>query len=233
MGSDDAFLSPVLSRRSLDDFLVRSSILRALCSKMGEFRGILLDVGSGDQPYRPLMVAGDSEVKVYISLDIPGSRYASPDLYWDGVSMSLKSNSVDCAMATEVIEHCPKPKAVLSEICRVLKPGGILFLTVPFLWPLHDVPDDEFRYTPFSLARILHDAGFAHIDLEAMGGWDASLAQMIGLWARRRPMSEAKRAVVSLLALPVVKWLARRDSPPTSFKTSVMITGIAALATKD
>jgi len=31
------------------------------------------------------------------------------------------------------------------KLVRVLKPGGLLFLTLPFLWPLHSVPNDEYR----------------------------------------------------------------------------------------
>ena len=53
------------------------------------------------------------------------------------------------------------------------------------LWPLHDVPYDECRYTPFAIKRHLRNAGFEQFRLKPLGGWDASLAQMIGLWILR------------------------------------------------
>ena len=98
--------------------------------------------------------------------------------------MPFENNQFDSAFGTEVLEHCPYPKAILKEVNRVLKPGGIFFFTVPFIWPLHEVPHDEFRYTPFSLKRLLEESGFEKIELEATGGWHASLAQMLGLWIK-------------------------------------------------
>jgi hypothetical protein len=52
----------------------------------------------------------------------------------------------------------------------MLKPGSLLFFTVSFLWPLHDVPRDAYRYTPFALERHLRNSGFAQIKLKALGG---------------------------------------------------------------
>jgi len=93
---------------------------------------------------------------------------------------------IEDSIATEVFEHCPDPEIVMKEIWRVLKLGGILFFTVPFLWNLHETPYDEYRYTPFALKRHLTQSGFTEIEIKAMGGWDAALAQMLGLWVRRR-----------------------------------------------
>lgn len=155
-----------------------------------------------------------------------------PDLFWDGKQIPLEDKTVDCALATEVFEHCPNPEIVMREALRVLKPGGFIFFTVPFLWSLHDVPHDEYRYTPFALERHLRNSGFYHIKLEALGGWDASLAQMIGLWARRRPISPWKRAILSRLLTPVVRYLTEHDQQPSVFSNSTMITGITGTAFK-
>jgi SAM-dependent methyltransferase len=156
-----------------------------------------------------------------------------PDLLWDGKTIPLADNSIDCAIATEVFEHCFEVEPVMREIWRVLKPGGSLFFTVPFLWPLHEVPYDAVRYTPFSLNRYLEKVGFSKIDLRALGGWDASFAQMIGLWSRRRLMSKRKRKFISMLALPIIRYLLKKDRATTVlFKESSMITGIKGVAYK-
>jgi hypothetical protein len=111
----------------------------------------------------------------------------------------------------------------------------MLFFTVPFLWAIHDFPNDQYRFTPYALDRHLRKAGFQDVKMRALGGWVASLAQMIGLWAGRRPMPRIPRAIVSRLAVPVVSFLLKWDAPPSvpfDFDATIMITGIAGTAVK-
>jgi SAM-dependent methyltransferase len=234
MGLNGVFLALRCTLGNLGTFVVRSAILEALKKALPLFSGILLDVGCGDMPYKSFVLRRPSQVTRYLGLDLESSPLYQnkPDLFWNGRKIPLPESSVDCAMATEVFEHCPNPEVVLRELWRVLKPGGLLFFTVPFLWPLHDVPYDEYRYTPFSLERHLINSGFQQISLKALGGWDASLAQMIGLWVRRRPMSVTKRKILSRVAMPVVRYLANKDHKPHEFGESCMITGISGTAVK-
>ncbi len=227
------FLKPQCIPSKLDIFAVRQAILDALHFHLKDFSGTLLDIGCGYMPYKQLILKPPSHVQKYIGLDLKDNTYQKPDLEWDGCTIPLSDNSVDCALATEVLEHCPEPELLMREALRVLKPGGLLFFTVPFLWPLHDVPHDEYRYTPYSLERHLRNVGFEQINLKALGGWDASLAQMIGLWVRRRLMRfPRKRAVLSRLVLPLIWLLTKLDQPPTEFYESCMITGLSGTAIK-
>jgi SAM-dependent methyltransferase len=233
MLGDPAFLDPRCSAGTLDLFVARRSILEALRRQLPRFTGTVLDVGCGVMPYQPLFSTPLSRVSTYIGLDLPNSGYPQvPGLLWDGQRIPLREASVDGAIATELFEHCSDPGLVMREVQRVLKPGGILFFSVPFLWPLHCVPHDEYRYTPFALERLLRSAGYTEVELTALGGWDASLAQMIGLWVRRRPMVERRRRILAALALPFVRLLAGRDQLPRVFDEGCMITGIAGVALK-
>jgi len=232
MTGHDEFLNPQYAPDTLDLAGVRRSILTALTRELPRFHGTLLDVGAGYAPYRPLVLAPPSRVTRYIALDLSDNIYQPPDLKWDGSRIPLRTGAVDCALATEVFEHVPEPENMMRECLRVLKPGGLLFFTVPFLWPLHTVPYDEYRYTPFALGRHLQAAGFCEVRVSALGGWDASLAQMVGLWVRRRPMSNMTRRVLSRLAWPLVVYLARHDDVPQAFHESLMITGLAGTARK-
>ena len=225
------FVDPRLRVSELDFYVPRRAILTAIEDTMPLFRGQLLDVGCGIMPYRDFILSRAGTVTEYTGLDLPGTRHPTgPVLEWDGGAIPLPASSVDCVMATEVFKHCPDLSAVLTEIRRVLRRDGFLFFTVPFVWPLHLCPDDQYRYTPFSLARHLDVAGFKHSEILAMGGWDAALAQVLGLWARRRPLPRLARCVVSLLVLPMVRALAGRDNAAVDFMRDPLVSGFKGWA---
>lgn len=227
--------TPNLKPFSLDVFHVRAAIDGALRKVLPDLQGTLLDVGCGQKVYKDLVLCPPSRVSRYIGLDLADNpvHKNQPDITWQEGTIPLDDASVDCAICTEVLEHCPDPEAVLLEICRVLKPGGLLFFTVPFLWPLHEVPYDQCRYTPFALERHLVNSGFEKGDIRAMGGWDASLAQMLGLWVRRRPMQRWLRMGLSLLAWPWIWALLKLDGRRSAvFRESAMITGLSGTAHK-
>lgn len=229
-------LNPSLTINTLDTYIVRSSILRALKQYLPLLEGKLLDVGCGHMPYKQMFLGPSCNVKEYIGLDLTQNKYQAPDISWDGERIPLSNGSVDCAIATEVFEHCEDIEMVMAEIFRVLKPSGVLFLSVPFLWNLHDIPNDEYRYTPFSLRRHLDNSGYVNIDISSLGGWDASLAQMLGLWVRRRLtntyIQRGVRLVLSVIALPFVWSLYKFDHPPDIFASNTMVTGLCAVAFK-
>ncbi len=229
---DDEFLGLKLESDNLDFYFVRSEIERFLRAHAGELHCRLLDIGAGYAPYRELLTSPPSRVTEYVTLDLAGNLYQPADVVWDGATMPFDDGSVDCALATELFEHCPDPGHVMAEACRVLRPGGFLLFTVPFLWPLHTVPGDEYRFTPFSLDRLLRNAGFGGVEIAPIGGWNASLAQMLGLWIRRKPMTKSARWTLSRLGRPVVWSLLARDRPPAEFGESTMVAGLCGKATK-
>lgn len=219
----------------MDTWYHKGQIRDQLERLLPRLSGTLLDVGCGDMLYREMVLGEPGRVTRYVGLDLQGSEYVqtAPDLTWDGSTIPLDDNSIDCVLATELLEHCPNPEAVLREIGRVLAPGGVLLVTVPFLWPIHDPPHDEYRFTPFAIERLVASGGLDVATLEPFGGWDASLAQMVGLWVRRRPMPRCVRGFLSVLAWPAVCMLARFDRGAGDFrKSSVMIAGLACVAVK-
>jgi colanic acid/amylovoran biosynthesis glycosyltransferase len=231
------FLNLPCAPSVLEHFIVRNAIKRALKEVLLKFHGVLLDVGSASMPYKPLLIAEAKNMSGYISLDLkPSERYPfNPDLIWDGKTIPLQDNAVNCAIATEVFEHFPNPETVMVEILRVLEPGGILFFTVPFLWRLHTVPFDEYRYTPFSLERHLRNAGFGDVKIKPLGGPDASLGQILALWATGRSRSRLHhlmKPVITFLCTPIVWLLAKLDTRPTEFYEGCLITGLSGTAAK-
>ena len=232
----DNFTQIPFTAENLDRFVVRTAIFEAIKEHLPDFKGKLLDMGCGRMPYKDFLF-GHGQIKEYVGLDIDGAiQYDSnlkPDFTWDGFTMPFLDETFDTIFATEVLEHCPFPEVTLKEAYRVLKPGGCLFFTTPFFWNLHEVPHDEYRYTPFSLKRHLSNAGYMDITIKASGGWHASLAQMLGLWVRRSPMSSKKRRYLSMLFRPIIKRLLKMGSKEkVDFNQGPMITTLYGTALK-
>lgn len=225
-----------LGKDNLDNYYIRNAIFTSLNNNLPLFKGSLLDFGCGKMPYKEHILQ-NSNVDKYVGLDIEGAiNYDSkiePDITWNGITMPFENDSFDTAFGTEVLEHCSNPETLLKEVLRVLKPKGYIFGTVPFLWPIHEAPYDEYRYTPFALKRHFINSGFVNIEIKATGGWHASMAQMLGLWVKRSPMSSKKRKILSIILKPIIKFLINYDSNTSiDFLKGPMITGLSFTAQK-
>ena len=79
-------------------------------------------------------------------------------------ALPLRDESCDLVLALDVLEHFEDDAFVLREVARVLKPGGLLFATVPafdFLWGPHDAYSHHFRrYRLPGLRAVIEGAGF-------------------------------------------------------------------------
>jgi SAM-dependent methyltransferase len=78
----------------------------------------------------------------------------------------LRSDSFDFVVCTEVLEHTLRPFEAVLEMRRVLKEGGLLFLSVPFNFRIHGPLPDCWRFTEHGLRTIL--SGFEILELNAL-----------------------------------------------------------------
>jgi SAM-dependent methyltransferase len=142
--------------------------------------GRLLDVGCGTKPYKSLF-----KVESYIGLDIdtPETRENKiADDFYDGAIFPYPTNSFDSAICNQVLEHVFNPEQFIREINRVLRPGGRLLLTIPFVWDEHEQPHDYARYSSFGLQALLTKNGFNILSHKKTGA-DASLIfQIINIY---------------------------------------------------
>jgi SAM-dependent methyltransferase len=232
----DGFLDIPFNFSQIDRYVIRRAILHALNEALPMFRGSLLDIGCGAQPYRS-MIEIQSKINAYKGLDLEGGRSypgeKKPDEYWDGNQIPFTDGSFQTIIATEVMEHVDYPDRFLNEVYRVLETGGLFFFTVPFLWNLHEVPNDAYRYTPFRMEKHLAVNGFREIEVRAGGGWHASLAMMLGLWVKRAPLSISKRRILVRIIKPLMAYLLKKDLRPVApFREGLMITNLYGWARK-
>jgi SAM-dependent methyltransferase len=90
-----------------------------------------------------------------IGLDIYKGK--GVDVVGDAHSLPFEDNKFDLILCTEVLEHLHSPQIAISEMHRVLKKDGLLILTTRFIFPLHDSPNDFYRYTKFGLEYLFKE----------------------------------------------------------------------------
>ena len=162
-------------------WICRTALHIAITPHAAQAQGVVLDFGCGTGPYRNLF----SQAEKYIGLeyDTPENRaHKAADIFYDGEHVPLESESIDCILSTQTLEHVPNPQSIVKEWSRVLRPGGRLLLTVPLLWPEHEMPYDFQRYTTNGIKALLHDSGFRLIHHERLVGDCRAPAQLFLAW---------------------------------------------------
>ena len=138
-------------------------------------KGQLLDVGCGRRPYEKSFFAGATQ---YVGCDYLSDR-SNPDVVCSALDLTFGDNEFDTVASTEVLEHVPDPLRGLREMRRVLKPDGMLILSVPQYWTRHEVPHDYFRFPYDGLLHLLQASGFELQRLFNRGRSYAYLGQVI------------------------------------------------------
>lgn len=187
----------------------RFGATRAVIAELAH--GRVLDVGCGHMPFRDF-------ARVYVA------SYEGFDLErrTEGVThvgnaesmTAIATADYDTVFSFEVLEHLPHPQRAMHEMARVLKPGGVLLLTVPHLSRLHEEPHDYFRYTNHGLRVMLEEAGLVVDRIEPTAGLFSFLAHQMStvLLGLAWPIPGLRQLVYALnqavLVWPVL-WLDR------------------------
>lgn len=139
-------------------YIARRSLYIGIKEMGNEVTGKTLDVGCATKPYESLFRSD-----IYHGLEIETtvhSEESRADFYYDGNVFPFREGEYDSVVTNQVLEHVFNPDQFLSEINRVLKPGGALLLTVPFVWDEHEQPFDYARYSSFGLRSLMEKHGF-------------------------------------------------------------------------
>lgn len=159
-------------------YIIRRGLYRSIKELAHSVTGDILDFGCGSKPYESLF----RNSKSYIGLDIEVSGHSHQDskvdVFYDGKKIPFQKETFDGIVCFEVVEHVFNIDDVLSEMHRVLKPGGKLLLSAPFAWDEHEVPYDFARYTSFGLHHLLEKHQFEVIESTKTTSYLQTIGQM-------------------------------------------------------
>ena len=167
----------------------------------------ILDIGCGKGRLREKM----PDNTYYVGLDYPptgiGLYQTEADILCTAEALPLAHQSFDIVACLEVMEHLPNPAAAAREISRVLRPGGYAMVSVPFAYPLHDIPFDYQRLTAFQLTRIFERTGRQVQQLEETGHALESAALLANLALAKTVLDgiHLKRPAALLLPLLLIQ----------------------------
>jgi glycosyltransferase involved in cell wall biosynthesis len=141
------------------------------------FKGNVLNAGAG---CRDLSTIVEGELT---NQDIPhGNHNANIHIFSPIHEIPVDDDHFDSVFCNAVLEHVANPTEVVEEIYRVLKPGGYLYLCIPFLQPEHLDPTDFQRYTKDGLRKLVTDQGFEVVKVEGVHTVYHTLGWIVEEW---------------------------------------------------
>jgi SAM-dependent methyltransferase len=197
-------------------YFSRKGLMSAMERHSKTLQGPLLDIGCGTKPYRDLF---PTTIYVGLEIDHESSRKRGiADAFYDGTVFPFADGEFSAVLCNQVLEHVFNPQEFLSEVHRVLKPGGRMLLSVPFVWDEHEQPFDYARYSSFGLAALMRESGFRVVCHEKLGADVTVIWQLINAyWYKvflRAPSVVRALAVLFLMApMNVLGLISRRLLP--------------------
>jgi SAM-dependent methyltransferase len=194
------------------NWLVRKLHNDLLQKYVGCLQGTVVDLGCGSRPHESdILVHADR----YIGIDWPSTLHGlKADIAADlNRPLPIRDQIADCVVSFQVIEHLAEPGVMLGEAQRILRPGGVLMLSAPFQWGVHEAPWDYQRFTRHGLQYQLTKSGFADLRIMPISGfWSMWLLklnyQTVRLIRGPRPL----RLVLRALLIPFW-WLVQKLAP--------------------
>jgi len=118
--------------------------------------------------YRELFAGCD-----YKTVDVDAK--AKPDIVGDIHNLGIPSDSVDAVICRSVLEHVEDPRKAVSELRRILRKGGKIYVSVPFIHPYHgSTYKDYWRFSRDGVELLFRD--FSKVEIEHVRGFFGSLA---------------------------------------------------------
>lgn len=184
-------------------YFIRRDLFNNISILALKIQGSILDFGCGRKPYQNLFTNSFS----YIGLDLDHTdrlkNNVFADLFYDGVTIPIEDYTIDNIFSSETFELLPDPNQILCEFNRILKPGGKLLITVPFVWEEHWRPYDNVRYTEIGIKNLLQNNGFEILESRKSTSYFASVLQLFitYLWRVVFPNNKLLKGLFTILLI--------------------------------
>jgi SAM-dependent methyltransferase len=172
----------------------------------GLLQGQVLNAGCG---WRDLSHLIEGELTNQ-DLTWPGDKRENVHIFSPLHQIPRPDNYFDAVLCIAVLEHVINPDAVMKELTRVLKPGGTLVASVPFLQPEHKVPTDFQRYTRDGLEVLFVNEGLKVIDIQPLFTVYHTIYWICEEWLQLK--NNIKYRVAKSTILPAIAFLAKKSS---------------------
>jgi SAM-dependent methyltransferase len=198
--------------RLTHNWLAKKLVNDKVRAHLALLRGTVIDLGCGTRPYEA-DILGTADA--YVGIDWGNSLHGThADVIADVARpLPIRDGAADCVVTFDVLEHVAEPACMLAECWRILRPGGLLMISVPFQWWVHEAPWDFYRYTRHGLEYLLGKAGFADVRVQATSGfWAMWVLKLNYQLARLVRGPRPVRMLVRALLVPAW-WLGQSLAP--------------------
>lgn len=135
---------------------------------------VVLDLACGESPFREFFIDTGTYLRMDRHAADPGVSLA------DMHAIPLDCESVDLVILSQALSDVPDPIIVMTEIGRILRPGGHVVVFESMSYPEHDMPYDYYRIMPMGLSWIAGKSGFEMEECTYLGGLFTRIAS---IWA--------------------------------------------------
>ncbi len=153
---------------------------------------LVLNLGSGPVPLHPVFV------------DVDAHPYPNVRVVSDCARLPFNDGAADAMVSIALLEHVEDPWRVVAEMRRVLKPGGRLYVYVPFICGYHAAPADFHRWTRSGAERLFK--GFDVLETRSAGPTSGFLWVLVEWLAILLSFGSRKLYVAWLIALMLSTW---------------------------
>lgn len=154
-------------------FYLKRDIIKA--NSLFRFNGKTIDIGCGEKPYLNIFkhcnYLGIDFRNYSLNNDFPSSKpdFFFNDEYIKTLKLPFPSKTFDNVFCFQVVEHHKNPQKFMEEIHRILKPGGKILFSCPFIEGIHEKPNDYQRYTEYGWREILIRNNFKLLRISRQG----------------------------------------------------------------
>ncbi|MEO7216797.1 MAG: class I SAM-dependent methyltransferase [Gemmatimonadaceae bacterium] len=199
----EAFITSPLAIVISPVYFIRNGLYKHISSLAPAMGGDFLDFGCGSKPYESLFANRSSYTGVDVQVSGHDHRTSRIDVYYDGKTLPFADRRFDSTVCFEVFEHVFNIDEALTEIWRVLKPGGQLLLSVPFAWDEHEIPYDFARYTSFGIKSVLERNNFEVVEMRKTTTYIVALCQVFIAYLSRYVLPK-NRIIASVFQLALI-----------------------------